>query len=461
MNGNGTGSSYEKKSIIARMQRIDEWPLPKSFLAIIALGYFFTFYDVTDIGFAMPAIAPQFNLVGSEILFLALSIGLIGYVFGSFIIGGLSDRYGRYPMLIITMALMALGSFGDAASVNLDMLVIFRFITGLGLGADLNLIPAYIGEFAPAERRGHLAQITFFLGILGQAVTPFVALALVPPFYYGWRVLFFIGGLIAVIAVILRTELPRSPRWLVSHGRVKEADGVVSKFEKYLKDKGLSLRKIKDEDINKINLEDETSRIPFKYLWQKPYRLRMLIFGLWWGLWYIGNYAFLGDAATILSSSGVSVASSILYIAIGAIGYPVGAISSWFISDKIERKFIVFGGSIMWLIGMLIFGSKYNDITLIIGSFIASYALAFTLGIAYLYTSESYPTRARTSGFAMGDGLGHIGGAIGALLLPVWVTEIGFFGGFAFIGFTTLIAGIILVVWGSMATGKQLESISA
>ncbi|MEM0132442.1 MFS transporter [Acidiplasma sp.] len=452
---------FEAKSIIARMQRIDKWPLPPSFLAIIAIGYFFTFYDVTDIGFAMPAIAPQFHLTGSESLFLALSIGLIGYVIGSFIIGYLSDRYGRYPMLILTMALMALGSFGDAASLNLDMLIIFRFITGLGLGADLNLIPAYIGEFAPADRRGHLAQITFFLGILGQAVTPFVALAIVPPFYFGWRLLFFIGGLIAVIAVILRAQLPRSPRWLVSHGELNKADDVVSHFEQYLKQKGEELPALTDDEINKINVKTETTRLSFYYLWQKPYRLRMLVFGLWWGLWYIGNYAFLGDAATILSDSGISLASSILYLAIGAIGYPVGALSSWVISDKIERKYIVFIGSILWLIGMVIFGSRINSIALISGSFIASYSLAFLIGIAYMYTSESYPTRARTSGFAMGDGLGHIGGAIGALYLPLWVAQIGFFGGFTFIGITTFIAGIILVVGGSIATRQHLETISA
>ncbi|WP_287954703.1 MFS transporter [Acidiplasma sp.] len=452
---------FEAKSIIARMQRIDKWPLPPSFLAIIAIGYFFTFYDVTDIGFAMPAIAPQFHLTGSESLFLALSIGLIGYVIGSFIIGYLSDRYGRYPMLILTMALMALGSFGDAASLNLDMLIIFRFITGLGLGADLNLIPAYIGEFAPADRRGHLAQITFFLGILGQAVTPFVALAIVPPFYFGWRLLFFIGGLIAVIAVILRAQLPRSPRWLVSHGELNKADDVVTHFEQYLKQKGEELPALTDDEINKINVKTETTRLSFYYLWQKPYRLRMLVFGLWWGLWYIGNYAFLGDAATILSDSGISLASSILYLAIGAIGYPVGALSSWVISDKIERKYIVFIGSILWLIGMVIFGSRINSIALISGSFIASYSLAFLIGIAYMYTSESYPTRARTSGFAMGDGLGHIGGAIGALYLPLWVAQIGFFGGFTFIGITTFIAGIILVVGGSIATRQQLETISA
>ncbi len=456
-----SSNEHEAKSIIARMQRIDKWPLPSSFLAIIAIGYFFTFYDVTDIGFAMPAIAPQFHLTGSESLFLALSIGLIGYVFGSFIIGVLSDKYGRYPMLIVTMILMAVGSFGDAASINLYMLIIFRFITGLGLGADLNLIPAYIGEFAPADRRGHLAQITFFLGILGQAVTPFVALALVPPYVFGWRILFFIGGLIAVIAVILRAQLPRSPRWLVSKGRLKEADGIVANFESYLAKKGEKLPELTENDINKVDIVTETNRLPFSYLWQKPYRLRMVVFGLWWGLWYIGNYAFLGDAATLLSDTGISVASSILYLAIGAIGYPIGAISSWFISDKIERKYIVFGGSIMWLIAMIIFGTKANDIALIVGSFLASYSLAFLLGIAYIYTSESYPTRARTSGFAMGDGLGHIGGAIGALFLPLWVASIGFFGGFAFIGVTTMIAGIILVIGGSVATKKQLETVSA
>lgn len=452
---NVSGDETKAKEVIARMQRIHIWALPRYFLAIIAIGYFFTFYDVTDIGFAMPAIGTQFNLSGSESLFLALSIGLIGYVIGSFIIGILADRYGRFKMLIVTMALMAIGSFGDAASVDVTMLVIFRFITGLGLGADLNLIPAYVGEFAPAEKRGHLAQITFFLGILGQAVTPFVALALVPNYYDGWRWLFVIGGLIAVIAIILRAQLPSSPRWLATHGKIDEAEKVVSDMEKFAKERGVTLAEPKVEDVV---LKSE--KFPLSYLFQHPYGRRMIVFGLWWGLWYIGNYGFLGDSATLLSNYGISLASSILYLAIGSIGYPVGAIAGWLISDKIERKYIIFGGSVLWLAGMVIFATKANAVALASGSFIASFSLAFLIGLAYMYTAESYPTRARTSGFAMGDGIGHIGGAIGALFLPLFVSSLGFFMGFTLIGVTTLIAGFILLL-GPKATQLQLEHVSS
>lgn len=446
------------KNVVARMQRFEKWPLPASFIAVIGLGYFFTFYDISDIGFAMPAIGPQFNLTGSEQLFLALSIGLIGYVFGSYIIGYFADKFGRYPMLLVTMLLMAIGSFGDAGSLNLIMLIVFRFITGLGLGADLNLMPAYIGEFAPSKRRGHMGEITFLMGIIGQAVTPFVALALVTPQdAAGWRWLFFIGGLIAVIAVILRSELPKSPRWLATHGKIDEAEKVVSKLELFSKNKGIQLRDVTASDV--VNVEIASKRLPFSYLWKPPYRKRMLIFGLFWGLWYIGNYAFLGDATTLLSDTGITVGSSILFIAVGAIGYPVGAIVGYFISDRFERKYIVLVGTVIWLIGMILFGTKYDSVVLTLGSFLASYALSFVLGIAYMYTSESYPTNGRTSGFAMGDGLGHIGGAIGALLLPILVTEWSFFNGFLFIGITTIIAGMILFVWGDSAVRKPLEDV--
>ena len=78
------------------------------------MGYFFTFYDIADIGFAMPAIATQFNLTGNESLFVALSVGLIGYIVGSYLVGTLSDRSGRYKAMLATMIITAIGSFGDA-----------------------------------------------------------------------------------------------------------------------------------------------------------------------------------------------------------------------------------------------------------------------------------------------------------------------------------------------------------
>ena len=206
------------KDIIARTNRIPVWSLPTAFLGIIGLGYFFTFYDISDIGLAMPAIDQQFNLHGSIILFIALSVGLIGYAIGSYLIGSLADVFGRYRSMILTMALTAIGSLGDALSFNVPELTIFRFITGIGLGADLNLVSIYITEFAPAAVRGKITVLTFLIGIFGQAVTPFIGYFLVPAFPTGWRWLFGIGAIIAFIAVFLRTELPESPRWLATKG---------------------------------------------------------------------------------------------------------------------------------------------------------------------------------------------------------------------------------------------------
>src|SRR5579875_3846410 len=239
--GASVSPATRSAEILARQDRIQVWALPWFYLAIIGTGYFFTFYDIADIGFALPQIQTQFALTGNETKFLALAIGLIGYAVGSIIIGAFADRVGRFRMLIVTIVLTAIGSFGDAASGSLTLLVIFRFITGIGVGADLNLVSTYIGELSPAHLRGRISVLTFLIGIIGQAVTPLIALALIPGLHNGWRWLFIIGGIIAVIALIARFELPESPRWLVLHGHVDEADTLVSEMEQRARARGARL----------------------------------------------------------------------------------------------------------------------------------------------------------------------------------------------------------------------------
>jgi MFS transporter, putative metabolite:H+ symporter len=441
--------------LIARLERIPEWSLPYSFLAIIGLGYFFVFYDITDIGFGLPAIATQFHLTGSESLFLALAIGLIGYIVGSFVIGTFADRYGRLTMLLVTFGLTAVGSFGDAVATNLFLLSLWRFVTGMGVGAGLNLVSTYIGELSPAARRGRISVFTFMIGILGQAVTPFVALALVPTFAVGWRLLFVIGGAVAVVGVGLQNLLPESPRWLVTHGRLDEAETVIARMEGTARGRGNVLAPPVVSDVSL-----ERGRFPTRYLFQSPYRLRLALFVAMWFLWYIGNYAFLGDAATLLSDHGVSIASSILYLAVGAVGYPIGAVLMLVTADRVERHFLIVGASVVWFVGMVLIGSLAGALPITAGSFLASLALGMYLQVAYTYTAESFPTRARTSGFAWSDGLGHLGGAVGALVLPALVAATSFLFGFSAVGVTGLAAGVLALL-GPRSTGQRLEGVSA
>jgi MFS family permease len=438
--------------ILARLDRIPVWSLPRSYLAIIGLGYFFTFYDITDIGFALPAIEDQFNLSSGESKFVAVAIGLIGYIVGSLVIGALADRFGRFKMLIVTIVLTAIGSFGDAASQGLTTLSLFRFITGMGVGADLNLVSTYIGELSPAGRRGRISVFTFLIGIIGQAVTPFVALGLVPNLHYGWRLLFVIGGVIAVIGLAARFELPESPRWAVLHGRDDEAEEVVERMEANVRQRGLTLS---EPDPSAVRAE--RSDFPVRFLFKAPYARRLAIFVPMWFLWYIGNYGFLGDAATLFKNHGLS--AGILYLAIGSIGYPVGALIMLYLADRLERRWLILGSTILWFVGMLLIASSLSEAVVILGTFLSSTALGMYLQAAYTFTAESFPTRARSSGFAFSDGFGHAGGALGALVLPVMVSSLSFFGGFAIIGATGLAAGI-LAAFGPVASRQRLESVS-
>jgi putative MFS transporter len=438
--------------ILARQDRIGIWALPWHYLAIVGTGYFFTFYDITDIGFAMPQIQTQFHLTGNQSTFLALAIGLIGYAVGSVLIGALADRFGRFRLLIATILLTAIGSFGDAAASGLTLLIVFRFITGMGVGADLNLVSTYIGELSPARLRGRISVTTFLLGIIGQAVTPFVALALIPSLHNGWRWLFIIGGVIAVIALLARFELPESPRWLALHGRLEEADALVGEMEDRARARGAQLP---DPDPSEV---DTRSGFPYRELLRAPYVRRVAVFLAMWFFWYIGNYGFLGDAPDLFKHHGLNAGT--LYLAIGAVGYPVGAGLMIAAIDRYERKYLLVGSSVVWLAGMLLVATGASEAVVIAGAFLASTALGMFLQAAYTYTAESFPTRARTSGFALCDGIGHGGGALGGLYLPTMVADLSFFAGFAIIGVTGLIAGLIALA-GPATSGRALERISA
>jgi MFS family permease len=253
--------------------------------------------------------------------------------------------------------------------------------------------------------------------------------------------LFVIGGIIAVIAATARFALPESPRWLVLRGRNVEANEVVTNMEKVAERKLSSpleppVQLVRPQQVAK-------NAFPTKYLFKRPYSIRLAMLVFMWFFWYIGNYGFLGDAATLLSSQGITTANSIEYLALGAAGYPIGAIVMILIADKLERRYLILGSTTIWLVGMLLLGSLASNEAIALGALLASLALGMYLQVAYTFTAERFPTRARTSGFALCDGLGHIGGAFGALFLPVLVVSSSFSFGFGFIGFTGLLAGLI------------------
>jgi MFS transporter, putative metabolite:H+ symporter len=465
--GNYAGGVAQGRALLDRLDRLPGWPLPRFDLFVLGLAYFFVFYDITDIGFGMPAIVDQFHLSDNDVKFVAIAIGLVGYIVGSNLVGALAHRRGRRIAFLVSLLVSGLGSLGTAFATGLVSLSIWRFLTGMGVGAALNLATTYVGELSPSSQRGRISVRMFLIGIMGQAITPFVALALVPNFHIGWRLLFAIGALVGLAGVLFALRLPESPRWLIQHGHLKKAEGLVGSMEKRFDPEQLAASAAPPSprplsggaDGTAPTGEHEDPGSSMRELLHGRYGLTVLALITMWFLWYIGNYGFLGDAATLLSGHGLGIGSSILYLAVGGIGYPVGAGIMILTADKIERRLLIFAATVLWLIGMLLIGTLANGAVVTVGSFLATVALGSYLQVAYTFTAENFPTHLRARGFALADGGGHLGGAVGALLLPTLVTGATFFIGFAAIGITGLLAGLI-ALGGPKTSGLSLEKVT-
>jgi MFS transporter, putative metabolite:H+ symporter len=179
---------------LARLDRLPVWPYPYRALVAVGAGFFFALFDVVTIGIALPVIANQFG-ISTETASVAITTGLIGYIIGAYLDSTVADLWGRRVGLTISIILVAIGSLLSALSPSLFWLALWRFVTGLGIGADIASVSSYLSEVSPARVRGRYTSWATTAGSAGLAVAPLVALLLVPSFPWGWRALFIIGSL--------------------------------------------------------------------------------------------------------------------------------------------------------------------------------------------------------------------------------------------------------------------------
>src|SRR5689334_16183726 len=275
----GVGGRRGRGSLTARLDRIPVWPYERKLLWIVGAGYFFAFFDIVTISFAAPVIATQFH-VSKATVTLSVTSSLIGYIIGAFADATISDKWGRRLSLGISVGVFSLGTALAAASTNVTELIIFRFIAGLGIGAEIAAVTTYIGELSPAPLRGRYTSWATTAAYAGFAVVPFVARFLVPNYAGGWRILFGIGALGGVTILFMRRGLPPSPRWLVSQGRSKEATEVVAEAEETARE-NLDA----DEELpapQPVPDEAPAETFPVKALMRPPMARRLVLFiGIW------------------------------------------------------------------------------------------------------------------------------------------------------------------------------------
>lgn len=206
-----------------------------------AVGGFLFGFDSSVINGAVDAIQGQFDL-GATLTGFSVAVALLGCAAGAWLAGGLADRFGRIPVMVIGSVLFLASSIGSGLAFGVVDLIIWRIVGGLGIGIASVIAPAYIAEISPRQLRGRLAslqQLAITLGIfaalLSDAVFSNLAGGASEPLTIivtleAWRWMFIACAIPAVVYGVIALMLPESPRYLVLNDREKDARAVFTRI---------------------------------------------------------------------------------------------------------------------------------------------------------------------------------------------------------------------------------------
>jgi MFS family permease len=471
--------------VVARQDRILVWSLPRSFLLVLGLGFLFTFFDIFDINVSFiqtcAQIVPNCSpATASSYLSIPVLINLVGYVVGAILLTPLADRFGRRDMLLITLIVTGLGSLYTAFTYDLTGFIVARFITGLGIGADLAIVNTYINEVAPLGGRVRYTSFIFTMSALGAmigiwlglllttAATPFplglpFAIASAS-FSSGWRIMYGVGAALALIGILLRFQLPESPRWLILRERVDEADKIVTQMETRAQRIG-PLAPV--QEISEVAAKEEVSHVGYKEIFtNKLYLRRTLILLPVWLFGYVTIYTISAGFTSVLATLGYPPPEAGLITAIGGLGFLLCALFAAAFGDRLERKWWLPIGTVITLVGcvMVALGGQFSNphaipLVAFLGSIILFFGFNVWVPMTYTWSTENYPTRARTTGFGIVDGVGHIGGGFGMLVVAPVIPLLSPLPALLLIGGFMVIASVI-AQFGIATRGKRLDEVS-
>ncbi|MQL56501.1 MFS transporter [Acidianus ambivalens] len=462
-------SPQQNKNIAAQLTaRIDRLPvmvLPLSVVLSLAFGYFIALYDVIDVGIAFSATSLKYTGLTSTEASIVVSLGLFGYIPGALLLGYLGDRIGRKPMLMTTAMLTAIGSLGNAFSSNFVEFSIFRFITGMGIGGDLILVPTYLVEMVPAKNRAKYFNLVYIAGWAGLGLGPFMASYIdVANPAIGWRVIFLVGATLAFIVFAIRGHASETVRMLALKGKIEEAEKVVKDMEeKAMKKTGLTTLP------EPIVYTFEHKKVDPFYVFKNPkYRVRVIAVMLSIFFFYFGEYPYLTEfllwTSTVPSLSSLSNQITLYYGDAGIATF-IGAILLRTVIDKVRRPILT---TISYFVGMVlgvaiaVIGATSANLTMMLTGFILANLIGVGWGnqLNYLNGTENVPTYARATSFAFSDGVAHLGAAISTAIILSIIPVLGAVT--TWIGFQIpmVIMGIILIFVLPNTIGKSLEEIN-
>jgi putative MFS transporter len=434
---------------LSRSQRLDRLPLTAAHRRLLAgsgVGWALDAMDVGLVSFILAALAVQWSLSPGELSLIA-SIGFVGMAVGAGLGGLLADRVGRRSVFALTLLVYGLATGASALATGVAMLLVLRFITGLGLGAELPVASTLVSEYAPARIRGRVVVILESFWAVGWVCAALIGYFVVPSSANGWRWAFAIGMLPAAYAIVVRWKLPESVRFLERRGRTAEAETAVRKFEA-----SAGVDPVPSPDHPPVT----DVRPSLAQLWTPLYRVRTIAL---WLTWFGVNFAYYGAfiwLPTLLVASGFGLVKSFEYTLIITLaqlpGYAVAAV----LIERWGRRATL----VTFLAGSALAAAGFGLASTVPTVLAAGIALSFfnlgAWGALYAVTPEVYPTALRATGAGSATAFGRIAAIVAPLVvLPIRdiAGNLGLFTVFAVAFGLAMVAAVFLPEW----RGRELQ----
>lgn len=461
-----TTTSHTAAALSTRMDRLPATRYMWTLVFLISLGGFFEVYDLIFTGYIAPGMAKSGLLKTTTEAFFGFQ-GIAGFIaatftglfVGTFGFGWMPDRYGRRAVFTVSLLWYSVCSVIMAFQQTPEGLVLWRFITGIGVGIEIVTIDSYVIELVPQHMRGRAMAFNQMVMFAAAPVAAILSFWLVPTTVFGidgWRWVVLLGSAGALLVWFIRRAVPESPRWLAMHDQEQKAEQVVQKMEAHAeRQTGRPL----PPPLPAIEPPVHRSASLAELL-KPPYRSRLIMLVVFNFCQAIGYYGFANWVPTLLIGQGITVTKSLFYSFVIAIALPVGPLLTMLYADKVQRKWLIVGAAFAVVVFGLLFGQLKSAGPLIVLGVLISLA-GQTISVCYhAYQSELFPTAVRCRANGIIYSASRAGAMMSGFIIASLLRDVGVAGVFTGITLCMMIVMISIGAFGPKTNGLRLEELN-
>jgi putative MFS transporter len=442
--------------VVARIERIPASSWHMKARLIVGTATFFDAFDALTIAYILPVLVPLWQLKPGQIGNL-ISTGYIGQIAGALFFGWLAERRGRMSALQWSVVVMSLFSLLCAAAQDYNSLFVFRLLQGVGLGGEVPVAAAYINEIFKAKGRGRFVVLYEYVFGLGIFIASLLGYLLVPRL--GWESMFILGALPALAIIFMRRHLPESPRWLATHGRLDEAEEILTRVETDATRGGkVELPPIVLGPAMVAKKTHVMELLEGRYL-----RRTLTVWVMWFGSYFL-TYGLTTWFPTLWTTVyKLSVSDSLFWTMITRLLSLLLSLGIAWYFDIVGRKVWFTGGLLVAAAAMLVLwlmGPATPFFTVLVLTTIASSGTGILNAALYLYNPELYPTRLRALGTSIGTAWLRVASVAGPIVTGYIMATSSLNTAWLVFGLVVLAAGIITWVFSVETRARVLEEVS-